>query len=253
YRAAREANAPGVVLDAIEACLFKSMGNLPSFRGKVISLVDNSGSARGATTSALGRTRMCDIGNLTGLLTGMRAEEGEVGVFGDGLRVMPVRRIASVFDQLRTIDDAGAGIGGGTENGIWIFFRDAIAEKKRYDSIFVYSDMQAGHGGLYGVRPAEYASYGWPGMPNHIDVAKLVKEYRAKVNPDVNVYLVQIAGYQDTLIPEFYDRTYVLGGWGEGLLRFADYLTRLREGGASAGDARALEPARARLRRENDD
>jgi hypothetical protein len=37
----------------------------------------------------------------------------------------------------------------------------------------------------------------------------------------VKVFLVQIAGYQDTLMPEFYDRTYILGGWGEGLLRFA--------------------------------
>jgi hypothetical protein len=37
----------------------------------------------------------------------------------------------------------------------------------------------------------------------------------------VNVFLVQIAGYQDTIVPEFYKRIYILGGWGPGLLSFA--------------------------------
>jgi hypothetical protein len=41
------------------------------------------------------------------------------------------------------------------------------------------------------------------------------------------VYLVQVAGYQDTLIPEFYDRTYILGGWGDGLLKFADKMNKM--------------------------
>ncbi|XYH94601.1 hypothetical protein ACMHYB_43240 [Sorangium sp. So ce1128] len=52
-------------------------------------------------------------------------------------------------------------------------------------------------------------------------MAKLVAAYRARVHRDVRVFLVQVAGYQDTLVPEFYERTYILGGWGEGLLRFA--------------------------------
>ena len=54
-----------------------------------------------------------------------------------------------------------------------------------------------------------------------VDVPKLIAKYRREVNPDVMVYLVQVAGYADTLMPEFYDRTFILGGWGEGLLRFA--------------------------------
>ena len=41
--------------------------------------------------------------------------------------------------------------------------------------------------------------------------------------------MVQIAGYKDTLVPEFYDRTYILGGWGEGLLRFADAMSRVEK------------------------
>ena len=31
-------------------------------------------------------------------------------------------------------------------------------------------------------------------------------------------------------MPEFYDRTYILGGWGEGLLRFAAAMKTLPQG-----------------------
>jgi hypothetical protein len=89
--------------------------------------------------------------------------------------------------------------------------------------------MQAGHGGLYGTDPKLYADFTWKGgggSLQYLDVAKLVRAYRAKVNPKVLVFLVQIAGYQDTLIPEFYDRTFILGGWGDGLLRFAGAMAR---------------------------
>ena len=49
---------------------------------------------------------------------------------------------------------------------------------------------------------------------SYIDVPKLIAAYRAQVNPKVMVYLVQVAGYADTLMPEFYDRTFIHGRLG---------------------------------------
>ena len=118
----------------------------------------------------------------------------------------------------------GSNIGGGTENGVWLFFRDAIKNRDVYDRIFIYSDMQAGHGGLYGLNPTDYNDYRIGG--NHINVAKLVKEYR-KINPRVMVYLVQTAGYTDTLVPEYYDRTFIIGGWSDGILKFANAMDEI--------------------------
>lgn len=218
--------APPQVLDGIEKALVASLDNVPKFPGRVMSLCDNSGSACGATTSSMGTVRVASIGNLTGVITGMNSDEGYLGIFGDDLKVLPVRKTSSVFDQLLKADDVGNSIGGGTENGVWMFWGNAIKKKEHWDSVFIYSDMQAGHGGLYGSNPEEYKGFQW-GQKSHvsdtrfIDVPKLISEYRRKVNRDVNVYLVQIAGYQDTIVPEYYDRTYILGGWGDGLLRFA--------------------------------
>ena len=150
----------------------------------------------------------------------MASEDGYLGVFGDRLDVSPVRKRSSVFDALKIADRKGDGVGGGTENGIWLFWDKAIKQKEHWDHVFVYSDMQAGHGGLYGTDPHAYHNYLWRNGRN-IDVPKLVAEYRTKVNPNVKVYLVQVAGYEDTIMPEFYKDTYILGGWSANVLKFA--------------------------------
>jgi hypothetical protein len=218
--------ASGKVKQAIEKCLNIALGNLPRFPGRLMALCDNSGSARGTTTSSLGSMQMSSIANLQAILAALCADDGYVGVFGDELKVVGVNPNSSVFDQLEKADALGEQVGAGTENGIWIFWRDAIRKKEHWDNVFVFSDMQAGHGGLYGTDPSAYREFKWRGSSN-IDVPRLINKYRQEVNPNVNVFLVQVAGYQDTIIPEFYKRTYILGGWGEGLLRFAAEMARI--------------------------
>lgn len=243
YRAVEAAGNPRV-LDAIETCLMESVDRLPHFGGRVMSLCDNSGSARGAATSSMGSMQVSTIANLTGVLTGMAADEGYLGVFGDNLEVMPVRKRSSVFEQLKKADGLGGSVGGGTENGIWLFWDKAIKNKEHWDHVFVYSDMQAGHGGLYGTNPEAYKEFIWGKGGLHIDVPKLVAKYRREVNPNVMVYLVQVAGYQDTIMPEHYHRTAILGGWGEGLLKFAKYYEALFNN-APATPVQVVEPVTA--------
>lgn len=222
YNALKAENPSPLLLDAVEECLEVAiLENVPVFKGRCMSLCDNSGSAWGSMTSSSGTMHVAEIGNLTGVITGMASEEGYAGVFGDRLVTMPIRKKASVFEQTEQLNRKGQRIGAGTENGIWLFWDQAIKNGEHWDHVFVYSDMQAGHGGLYGVNSADYMRYVWPGSGNHIDVPKLIIEYRNKVNPNVMVYLVQIAGYQDTIVPEFYDRTFILGGWSDAILRFA--------------------------------
>jgi len=223
---AMESGTPGPVLDALEEAMLLSIENLPKFEGKTACLCDNSGSAQGTTTSSMGSMRVSEIANLTGILAGMCSDEAVLGIFGDKLDLLPVRKKASIFDQLKAAEKSASSIGQGTENGIWLFWDQAIREKEHFDTVFVFSDMQAGHGRLYGTDRNAYKDFQWKGTAN-IDVGRLINKYRATVNKDVNVFLVQVAGYQDTIIPEFYKRTYILGGWGDGLLSFAHSMINL--------------------------
>lgn len=213
------------IQDLVEDCLDISIDNVPHFKGKTMCLSDNSGSAQGTTTSSMGAISVSQIGNLMSIITAKASDEGYVGIFGDRLEVMPIRKRSSVFDDVKKADVHGKHIGRATENGIWLFFDRAIKKKEHWDNIFVYSDMQAGHGGLYGCNPSEYRKYSINGR--YIDVAMLISEYRKQVNPNVMVYLVQTAGYSDTLVPEFYDKTFIIGGWSTGIFGFANQMNQI--------------------------
>ena len=202
----------GLIEESLNRCLDKAMSNFPKLKGKTICLSDNSGSAWGALTTEYGSTRVAEIDNLSSVMTAINSDEGYVGIFGDRLEIEAVNKRDGVLSQLDKIQSKHShNIGGSTENGIWLFLDEAIKKKIHWDNIFIYSDMQAGHGGLYGLDSRDYSEYITRGR--YIDVLKLVQEYRRKVNPKVNVFSVQTAGYDNSVLPENEYRTSILTGW----------------------------------------
>jgi hypothetical protein len=212
-------NNSSILLDGLEECIDEAMANFPTLDGKVMSLCDNSGSAHGSMTSEYGSVTVSDIANLSAVMTGYNADEGYIGVFGDNLKSIPVSKRNGILTQHKEANRVGNTVGGGTENGVWLFWDQAIKNKEQWDHVFIYSDMQAGHGGLYGRNSNEYQDYIHPNCKSayssgkYIDVLALVQEYRKKVNPKVNVYCVQVAGYNNTVLPENLYRTSILSGW----------------------------------------
>ena len=209
--------------EALEKCIDKSIVNLPHFKGKSLILVDNSGSATGTYVSAMSNTTVSVCGNLMGVLTGMVSESGKIGVFGDKISYLPINKgmSGSVLSILDTVNKMGDHVGAATENGIWLALDDIIRSGEKFDRIFIYSDMQAGHGGLYGIGNAYPLYPSAFSSERYIDVPKLVQEYRNKVNPDCKLYSIQIGGYSDNIFPEFYPNTCIMGGWSTEILKFA--------------------------------
>jgi len=206
-------NQKQLILDALEECLDISVANMPKLEGTVACLSDNSGSAWGSFNSEYGSVTVAEIANLSSLITAQTADEGYVGVFGDRLSLQGVSKRNGLLTQLAETSSRGRLQGGGTENGIWLFWDDAIKNKKHYDTVFIYSDMQAGHGGLFGERPSDYKQYVHNRGGSYIDVLALVEKYRATVNPKVNVFTVQVGGYNNSVLPENLYRGAILAGW----------------------------------------
>ena len=205
-----------LVLEALEECMDIAVANMPKLHGKVACLSDNSGSSWGTMNSEYGSVTIAEIANLSAIITAKQSDEGYVGVFGDELSVEPVSKRNGLLTQLEETSNRGKAQGGSTENGIWLFWDDAIKNKVHWDTVFVYSDMQAGHGGLYGTNSSDYRDYVYDDSRSsrgYIDVLALVKEYRKTVNPKVNVFTVQVAGYNNSILPENIYRGAVLAGW----------------------------------------
>ncbi len=218
---ASDINHQALILDALEECMDIAVDNLPKLKGKTMVLSDNSGSAWHGFTSEYGRTTIADIDNLSSILIAKASDEGYVGKFGDRLITAPVSKRNGALAQTKLLSSNGSSdVGGGTENGIWLFFKDAISKKEVYDNIFIFSDQQAGTGGLYGINDDDYRNFRCKGRM--INVYKLIQEYRKKVNPKVNVFSCQTAGYDNVLIPEMSYRTAFMYGWTGKEAVFAD-------------------------------
>lgn len=212
-----------VLLDTLEECMDIACDNMPRLKGKTICLSDNSGSAWGTIPSEYGSVCIAEIDNLSSTITACNSDEGYVGLFGDKLIVKPISKRNGLLQQTYLMNGVKNEIGLSTENGIWLFFDKAIQKREHWDNIFIYSDMQAGHGGLYGTGPsiAAYTAQGYAVRGMYVDVAKLIQTYRRKVNPKVNVFCVQTAGYNNVLVPEYGYRTNILYGWTGKELSFA--------------------------------
>lgn len=203
-----------LILDALEECMDIALANCPKLEGKTMCLSDNSGSAWGAINSEYGTVKIAEIDNLSSIITAACSEEGYVGKFGDRLITSAVSKRQGLLAQTEAISKGYGDVGGATEGGIWEFFHKAIVNKEHWDNIFIYSDQQAGHGGLYGTtaQKNQYNAAGF-GHRGYINVFALVEEYRRKVNPKVNVFSIQTAGYDNVVIPEYAYRTNIMYGW----------------------------------------
>lgn len=208
-------NHKALLIDALEECVDIALDNFPKLKGKTMCLSDNSGSAWGSFNSEYGSVTVAEIDNLSSVITAACSDEGYVGKFGDELIVHPISKRRGVLDQTAKVTkNKTSDVGGGTEGGIWKFFKNAIENKEHWDNIFIYSDQQAGHGGLYGTTSDfnEYRRLGFA-TGSHVNVFALIQEYRKKVNKKVNVFSIQTAGYDNVVIPEYAYRTNIMYGW----------------------------------------
>ena len=206
-----------IVLEGLNRCVLESVECIPPMKGRVDCLSDNSGSSRSTLTSEYGSVRVFEIANLSAILTAYRSTEGgSVWIFGDRLIEYVVTKEKPILKQLEEVNAIGDTVGGGTETGVWLFWEKCILEHRHLDTVFIYSDMQAGTGGLYvdgqQIAPLKQMGAAVDGG-SHVDVLKLVEIYRTRVFSKVNVFSVQVAGYDNSILPDIIYRGAVLSGW----------------------------------------
>lgn len=143
YKAVEHSDIPNksLILKSLEKCMDISLENMPKFKGSLIALTDNSGSAWGGRISEYGNVTIAEINNLSAVIAASRSDNGYVGVFGDTIRILPVYEKNILAQTAHINDDQGYSVGLNTEGGIWEFFSNAILNKKKYDNIIIFSDQ----------------------------------------------------------------------------------------------------------------
>lgn len=155
----------GMVKKAISDAADIALGNMPRFEGRSLVALDVSGSMSCvATIAAMFAAAI------------IKTNDADLIIFSDNASyryVNPADSLLTIMDQLRFAD-------GGT-NFVDIF---RVAQKK-YDRIFLLSDMQA------------WKASGWVKNPS-----AAFNEYRRKYSPECKVYSFDLAGYGTMQLPE---------------------------------------------------
>lgn len=218
------------IVSCLEECLQKSMKSFPSLVGDVISLSDNSGSAHGTFTSTYGTVSVSDIDNLSALFAAYNCTgRGVVGLFGDDLKLYEVNKERKLLEQYDEIKEISKTVGMNTENGVWLFFKRAFNDPINYkfDHWFCYSDMQVGHGGLYGSDRTMNSEFRISNYSDYIEIHQCINKYRKEINSKINTYMVQTAGYNSSILPELLYRGVVLSGWTGNEVKYAYEFSKL--------------------------
>ena len=201
------------VLDALEDALQYSVENIPELEGKVAVLIDHSGSVRGdyygsSRVSAFSKTNTAMIGNLFGSMMAYRQKNVYVGLFGDKLINVPMKRDMKLLDFNEYSYNLGGECGGGTERGIYQFMETCVKEKKNVDNIVVFSDCQIG-------RNSDFTSwYGASITERGQHFHELFKEFK-KINPNCNWIVVNLRQSGGTSVFDKSQRILNIAGWSD--------------------------------------
>ncbi|GAT68212.1 RNA-binding protein [Planomonospora sphaerica] len=145
---------------ALERALTSATGNVPSFGGRTLVLVDTSASMTSGGIAARSTVTPAQAAALFGVSLAARGERVDLYGFADGVFRHGVRRGASVLKEVERFCARIGEVGHGTQ----------IADSVRrtysgHDRVVILSDMQtmSGHhaGGVTGAAPAHVPMYGF--------------------------------------------------------------------------------------------
>jgi len=107
----------------------------------------------------------------------------------------------------------GAGVGGGTETGLWFAIDDLTKRKVKVDRFILCSDLCCYTLGDDNCGHDMTKYFGKDG--DKATVQSMLEKYRREVNPDAYVYSVNLAGYGQSQVKPSSKRSYLLSGWSE--------------------------------------
>ena len=107
----------------------------------------------------------------------------------------------------------GAGVGGGTETGLWFAIDDLTIRKIKVDRFILCSDLCCYTQGDNNCGHDMSKYFGKDG--NKATVQSMLDKYRMEVNKDAYVYSVNLAGYGQSQVRPSGNRNHLLSGWSE--------------------------------------
>jgi len=210
YKAVKNARVSDPHIDEwIEEAIDKTIGNLPDKLGSTFVGVDVSGSMK-TSVSNKSNLECKEIACLFGA-TAMK-KSARTGVFASDFVEVEAH---SQTPALEIQDKMRKARVGSSTNG-WKVIEHLIQNEIEVDRIVFMTDMQI------------WDSDSWRSKNNRT-VKKAFEDYREKVNPEANLYMLDLQSYGDLATPEGYEGVYNISGWNSKIIEFIEYAEKPRE------------------------
>lgn len=187
-KAAMKADRKAKIMDALSEALDIACVNVPHMDGKTLVAIDNSGSMSSGMC-AFSKTNAIDIATLFGVILA-KANDSDVVFFNDQAKFVPILKSRSTLDTVKML----ANTTGGTS--FESIFDLITKEGKKYDRIFVLSDMEAW-----------IQSSGSP--------VTMVNTYKSRVGANPFIYSFDLTGNGTMQFKEISPKTIALAGFSE--------------------------------------
>lgn len=188
------------LLDAIEDAIAISASNLPQLDGNTLLISDNSGSM-GTKLSDKSKITYQDVGCLMMAVAQKFCKNATTSVFGQKFQIVNVPSRNGIISNMQTFKNTNVG----HSTDLWTAFEWLLQSGHKFDRIIVFSDMQAYDSGGYSYRHTR-------------SVQNYVEEYRKKVNPNVFIHSIDLAGYGTSQF--IGNKVNLIGGWNDKVLQF---------------------------------
>lgn len=185
--------------DAVDA----TAENLPDYMTDTMVGVDLSGSMSSAVSNR-SDLRCDEIASLFGAV--LMSNGAELGVFASTYDRVRAHNQTPTLELKEKINSSNVG---SSTNG-WKVIRDIYENEEEYDRVVILTDMQIWDSTGYGTRDDHTVKEMW-------------EKYKAEVNPDASLYMVDLQSYGDLVTPEGYSDVYNLQGWNTKVIDWIEH------------------------------
>jgi len=199
------------VQETLEKAIQISVENIEGFGvdSKVLIACDTSGSMS-CTISDRSFITYQDVGLVLGMLLQSKCKLVTIGIFGEDWKTIQLPR-TNILQNVETLDKY-SGVVGHSTNG-WKVLDWAVKNKKTYDKVMIFTDMQLWDSTSY----FDGTSHEMIGLWN---------KYK-QLNPEAKLYIFDLAGYGTSPLDIRQRDVYLIAGWSE---KVFDVLGKIEKG-----------------------
>lgn len=191
----------GSILDHLEDAIEISINNIPKLEGKTFMSADVSGSMEWSDVSKMSSVSYKELALILMSMANGFCDDVILSIFGTNFKTIHSRKRLGILETAKQIGNNNVGH---STNG-YKTIKYLIDNNEVVDRIMIFTDME-----LY--SDCKYGN----------EFVDMFKKYQRSINPNVKLYIFNLAGYTNVIVPENEKNVCLISGWSDKIFNFIE-------------------------------